>query len=453
MRAPTDRPNIILINCDDLGWGDLGCYGSTVNCTPAVDRLAAEGLRLTDFYQAASVCTPSRAALMTGCYPPRVGMAIADHGQWVLFPGHGRGLNPAEKTIATVLKEVGYATGVVGKWHLGDQPEFLPTRHGFDQYYGLPYSNDMGRMRGREDYPPLPLLRGEEVVQQQPDQTTLTERYVEESVRFVRAQRDRPFFLYFAHLWVHLPLLVPECFRVGSRNGAYGAAVACIDWALAALLHELDVLGLARNTIVVLTSDNGSNGKHGGSNGPLRGKKGQTWEGGMRLPCIVRWPGQIPAGSVSRELCTAMDLLPTFALAAGTCAPTDRTIDGRSILDLWRAPARTGTPHDAFAYYFKEELQAVRRGQWKLHVRSGELYDLAADVSETTDRRAQAPEVVAELERYAAGFRADLGDTATGVVGRGCRPPGQVADPRPLTAYDPAHPYVVALYDIDNGIG
>ena len=278
------QPNILLINCDDLGYGDLGCYGSTSNDTPVIDRMAEEGMRLTDFYMASPVCSPSRGAMMTGCYPPRIGFGDFD-GQWVLFPGQGLGLHPKERTIASLLKDAGYRTMLVGKWHCGDQPDFLPTRHGFDHYYGLPYSNDMGRQGGRDTYPPLPLLMEEEVLEAQPDQRSLTERYVEQAVRFMRKNRENPFFLYMAHMHVHLPHYAPERFERESRNGEYGAAVACVDWATGVLLHELKRLGLDEDTLVVFTSDNGSRGDRGGSNAPLRGSKGTTWEGG-------------PAGSV-----------------------------------------------------------------------------------------------------------------------------------------------------------
>ena len=236
-RDEGQRPNIILINCDDLGYGDLGCYGSTINSTPALDRMAREGMRFTDFYMASPVCSPSRGAMMTGCYPPRIGFG-AFEGRLVLFPGHAVGLNPEEITVARLLSDAGYATKLVGKWHCGDQPEFLPTRHGFDSYYGIPYSNDMGRQREDDTWPPLPLVRDEDVIQQQPDQAALTERYVEESVRFIRDNRDRPFFLYLAHMHVHLPIYPSARFMRESRNGRYGGAVACVDWATDVLLHE-----------------------------------------------------------------------------------------------------------------------------------------------------------------------------------------------------------------------
>lgn len=457
MRAPGDRPNVILINCDDLGYGDVGCYGSTVHATPHLDRMAAEGMRFTDFYMASPVCSPSRGAMLTGCYPPRIGLGTNQDGGVVLFPGDPVGLSPDEVTIARLLQQAGYATQLVGKWHLGDQPEFLPTRHGFDHYYGLPYSNDMGRQAGRPDrWPPLPLLRDEEVIQQQPDQTALTERYVEECVRFLRGHRHEPFFLYFAQMHVHLPLYAAPRFVAQSRNGRYGACVEAIDWSVGVLLHELESLGIDGHTLVLFTSDNGSRTKEGGSNAPLRGTKATTWEGGMRLPLIARWPGQIPAGSTCRQLATAMDLLPTLAGLAGTREPQDRVIDGRDIGPLLRGEPGAASPHEAFFYYWKNDLHAVRAGRWKLHLRRGgqsapvrELYDLAADVGETTNLYARHADVVAALTAHAEAARRDLGCAASGSDGMGCRPPGRVAAPTALTTYDPAHPYIVAMYDLD----
>jgi arylsulfatase A-like enzyme len=461
LRSATDRPNIILINCDDLGYGDLGCYGSDRNKTPALDRMAAEGMRFTDFYMGAPVCSPSRGALMTGCYPRRIGFATFD-GRWVLFPGQGVGLNPDEITIANLLKDQGYATKHVGKWHCGDQPEFMPTRFGFDSYYGLPFSNDMGRQRGRKNqYPPLPLLRDEEVVQEQPDQAALTERYVEECVRFIRENRDEPFFLYFAHMYVHRPLYAPQRFMEQSENGRYGAAVECVDWSVEVLMDELKRLGLDENTIMVFTSDNGSrNRDEGGSNAPLRGTKGTTWEGGMRLPCIVRWPGQVPAGQTCSELTASMDLLPTFANLAGTGEPDDRVIDGHDIAPLMLGEDGAESPWEEFYYYYRDRLDAVRRGRWKLRlefddegkmVPGGEqLYDLEADIGETTDLSDELPDVVEEMKAALDRGREELGDEATGAEGRNIRPIGRVDDPKPLTEYDPDHPYIIAIYDLED---
>ncbi|MEE2708649.1 MAG: sulfatase [Gemmatimonadota bacterium] len=446
-RPPQDRPNIILINCDDLGYGDLGCYGSSLHDTPTLDRMAAEGMRFTDFYVSAPVCTPSRAALMTGCYPRRVGLGTGD-GRWVLFPGDGVGLNPEEETIASVLKTRGYATKLVGKWHLGDQPEFLPKKHGFDSYYGLPYSNDMGRQITREHLPPLPLIRDDKVIQQQPDQVSLTELYVEECVRFIRDNRDQPFFLYFAHMYVHLPLYAPPQFLRGSKNGPYGAAVACIDWSTSVLMHELKHLGLDDNTLIIFTSDNGSRCREGGSNAPLRGTKGTTLEGGQRMPCIMRWPGQIAARVTCRELTTAMDILPTLAGFAEAPVPHDRMVDGKDIRPIMQGDPGARSEYDAFFYYLRDELQAVRSGQWKLHCITGALYDLTNDIGETENVAYARPDVVRNLEVKAAVCREDLGDSLYDMEGANCRPPGRVDNPKPLTEYDPDHPYIIATYDL-----
>jgi arylsulfatase A len=445
-------PNIILMNCDDLGYGDLGCYGSTQNRTPAIDCLADEGLRLTDFYMASPVCSPSRGAMLTGSYPPRIGFGEFD-GKWVLFPGQGLGLSRGELTIADLLRSVGYRTGMVGKWHCGDQPEFLPTRHGFDSYFGLPYSNDMGRQIGSPDlYCPLPLLRGEDVVEQQPDQRSLTGRYVDEAVRFLRAEPGRPFFLYFAHMHVHLPLYAAEQFVRASGNGDYGACLAAVDWSVAALRQEIRDLGIERDTLFIFTSDNGSRGDHGASNHPLRGTKGTTWEGGMRVPCILHWPGVIAPGRVSDRLTASMDFLPTFASLAGTSPPADRILDGTDQSSLVFGddgiPARS-----VFHYYMRNRLEAVRDCRWKLHVHKGDgsvmplLYDLSNDPGETCNLAAVMPDVVARLSVLVQSCRDDLGDEATGVAGRNCRAPGRVEHPVTLTAYDPDHPYIVAMYD------
>ena len=458
------QPNVVLINCDDLGYGDLGCYGSTRNKTPTLDRLAAEGVRFDSFYTASPVCSPARGALLTGCYPPRIGFGSFG-GLPVLFPGQGIGLPPTEVSLARVLSDAGYATQAIGKWHCGDQPEFQPTNHGFDHYLGLPYSNDMGRQAGRPEFlpemPPLPLIVDGEVVEQQPDQASLTSRYVAHALDFMRSTEGTPFFLYLAHMYVHVPIYVEERFAEQSTNGAYGAAVESIDWATSVILDELEAQGIAEDTIVIFTSDNGSLGDNpppwgspeplGGSNDPLRGTKGTTWEGGQRVPGIVRWPARIPAGRVSDEVVTAMDLAPTLAVLSGGQMPTDRVIDGRDIAALWFGDAPS--PHDAFFYYWMNDLEAVRSGRWKLHfAKRGEalheLYDLDADVGETLNVIDDHPDVVARLAELAEGARSSLGDARLERVGSEVRPIGRVDDPAPLTVYDPDHPYVVAEYDL-----
>jgi len=468
-----NKPNIILINCDDLGYGDLACYGSEVNKTPYLDKMAEEGVRFTDYHVMSPVCSASRAAMLTGCYPQRVGI------EGVLFPGDPIGLNLDEVTIADVLKGQGYRTKIVGKWHCGDQPEFLPINHGFDEYYGLPYSNDMGIQGPEEKHAnrvPLPLLRDEEVIQEQPDQRGLTERYTEECVRFIRdnasttstastgsgqarSGQSSPFFLYLAHMYVHVPLFVPQRFLEQAENGGYGGAVECIDWVAGVIFDELQRQGLDDNTMVIFTSDNGSRaGGEGGSNAPLRGTKFQTWEGGQRVPCIVRWPGKVPAGRTCDELITSMDFLPTFAKLTGTTAPQDITIDGKDISPLLFDEAGATSPHETFWHYRLGNLEAVRKGKWKLHVAKGkffniadepmnELYDLEADIGEENNLFDEHPEVVEELLAVFQAARKELGDTITGDEGSGKREVGRVENPVPLATYDENHPYIVAAYD------
>lgn len=450
------KPNIILINCDDLGYGDLGCYGSERNATPHLDQLAAGGMRFTNFYMAAPVCSASRAAMLTGCYPARIGF----DQYMVLWPGQAEGLNPNERTIAGHLKSAGYATKIVGKWHCGDQPEFLPTVHGFDEYFGIPYSNDMGRQVNAPDRPPLPLLRNQTVIQEQPDQRSITERYTDEALQFIHANRHQPFFLYLAHMYVHVPLFVPKQFLDKSRNGAYGGAVECIDWSTGVLLDALDRWGLADNTLVIFTSDNGSRaGGEGGSNHPCRGTKASTLEGGQRVPCLMRWPGRIKAGRTCAALARSIDFLPTLSRLAGVPVPADRKLDGVDLSPLLRDEQATA-PNDTLAYYWGSALAAIRVGDWKLHFqisgwgterepqRERVLYNLAEDIGETTNLYDQHPDVVRRLEAAADKIRAELGDSARGIAGPGKRPIGRVANPKPLTVYREGHPYMIALYDL-----
>ena len=429
--SPVERPNFIVIFCDDLGYGDLGCFGSETIRTPAVGRMAAEGMRLTSFYSTSGVCSPSRSSLMTGCYPRRVNLHQNHKNLCVLFPADRKGLNPEETTIAEVLKGAGYATMCIGKWHLGDQAEFLPTRQGFDAYFGIPYSNDMGRKAI-----PLPLVRNDRVIEAPAKQATLTKRYTEEAVKFIEANKEGPFFLYLPHTFPHVPLFASERFRGKSKGGKYGDAVEEIDWSTGEILAALKRAGIDDRTLVVFTSDNGASR---GSNAPLRGKKGSTDEGGMRVPCVVRWPGKVPAGTASAEVTVTMDLLPTFARLAGAKLPEGRVLDGRDIGPILSGKEGATSPHEAFCYYQMDQLQAVRSGKWKLHLAleskkrnwgkpigrvDVRLFDLEADVHEDRDVSAGNPEVVKRLLDLAERARRDLGDV--GRKGEGQRPAGWV---------------------------
>lgn len=456
-RSKTRSPNIILINCDDLGYGDLGCYGSQRNDTPHVDQLATEGVRFTDFYMASPVCSASRAAMLTGCYAQRIGFADYE----VLHPGQAQGLSTTESTIATQLKQAGYDTKIIGKWHCGDQPTFLPTNHGFDEYFGIPFSNDMGRQANRLGSPPLPLLRNDEVIQQQPDQRGITERYVDESLQFMRRDREGPFFLYLAHMYVHVPLFIPKPFLDISRNGAYGGAVACIDWSMGMIDAELHRLGIKDETLVIFTSDNGSRARdEGGSNAPLRGTKAQTWDGGQRVPCIMRWPGQIAAGTTCEGIASSIDLFATLSELVGVPLPADRKLDSISLAETMLEGKPT--KRNVFAYYRCASLEAVRKGDWKLHfwkaewaAENGEdkqmlpkLYNLREDVGEHRNVYERHPEVVAEIEVAAEAFRRVFGDRRLAREGTEIRDIGLCKNPEPLTKYDENHPYMIACYDL-----
>jgi len=432
------KPNFVFIFTDDQGYADLGCFGSTTIKTPNVDRMAAEGMKLRDYY-AAPVCSPSRASLMTGCYPRRVGIDRAG-GKNVLYPGQPEGLSANEITIAKLLKGRGYATACIGKWHLGDQPPFLPTSHGFDYYFGIPFSNNMGNMYG---LPPLPLMRGDKVIEENPKQALLTQRYTAEAVDFIKAHKDRPFFLYLPHTMPHAPVAASEKFRGRTTRGAYGDSIEEIDWSTGQILDTLKQLGLDDKTLVMFVSDNGGPG--GGDNTPLRGGKGSTQEGGIRVCAVARWPGKIPAGTVCKEIASNMDILPTFAKLAGAEPPKDRIIDG---VDIW--PLLSGQAgakgRETFFYYSMDSLQAVRSGKWKLVVVEQErktitrldtpkLYDLEKDIGETADVAAQNPDVVKRLAGQIEKCRADLGDRD--VPGKNCRPVGYYKDAKTLTSKQP----------------
>ena len=467
-----NKPNVIIINCDDLGYGDIRCYGSEKHSTPNLDCMAREGARFTDFYMSTSVCSPSRASLLTGCYPKRIGFSRFKRTDGrkddvVLFPGDCYGLNPEEITIAQVLKDSGYSTMLIGKWHCGDQEAFLPANFGFESYYGIPYSNDMGiNTLGNTDiksywrdricsYPPLPILKDKKVVDEQPDQSTLTEKYLDIAIKFIKDNKDKPFFLYFAHMYVHNPIYAPERFLDNTKNGPYGAAVECIDWAAGEIIKELKELDIDDNTIVIFTSDNGSDGIMGGSNTPLKGLKTTCWEGGLRVPCIIRWPGKIKKGTVSSEVTTVMDFLPTLAGIAGAETPKDRTIDGMDISGILYG--NDNVKSRPFFYYYCGNLQAVRSGDFKYFAGSPDypeaLYNLKDDISESTDLMQKYPSIIKEMKKLLDEARTDMGDDLRGIKGKDTRPAGKVEDPVPLTEYDPANPYVVSEYDMTCVLG
>jgi arylsulfatase A-like enzyme len=401
------QPNIIFILADDLGYTDLSCYGAQKIRTPNLDRLAAGGIKFTDFYATANVCTPSRTSLLTGCYPKRVGMH-----QGVIMPQHHWGLHPDEITIAELLRERGYATACVGKWHLGEEPETMPLRQGFDFYFG-----PMGGNHAVSD-----LYRGNEVIEKKSelDQSRLTQRYTEEAVNFIRASKDRPFFLYFAHSAIHIPLVSSAEFQGKSKSGKYGDMAEEMDWSIGCVLDELKALGLEQNTLVVFTSDNG---QFWAAAPPLHGGKGSTWEAGHRVPCIARLPGRIPANTSTKEMAVLFDWPVTLAALVGTVFPADRKIDGRNLLPVLEGKTLQTPLHDSFVFYSRAgRVSAIRKGHWKLHVLAPELkhagklppealpdvipaeplpwlFDLAADISETNNIAAQRPEVVDELRK------------------------------------------------------
>ena len=421
--GPGVPPNIVIILADDLGYGDPSCYGHPTIQTPNIDRMAREGMRFTQFYSAASLCTPSRAGLMTGRLPIRSGLTR------VLFPWSEGGIQDSEITIADLLKKSGYATMCVGKWHLGHRRRYLPTRHGFDGYFGIPYSNDMSKATQPtaswvDRTPPTPLMRGEEVIEQEPDQRYLTRRYTEEAIRFIResCSAGRPFFLYLPHTFPHMPLFASERFRGKSLRGLYGDVVEELDWSVGEILAELGRLGVDGSTLVAFTSDNGP---ATGSAGLLRDQKASTFEGGMRVPFIARWPGRIPAAVTTPAFGATMDLLPTCAKLAGATLPADRTYDGDDL-----APVLLGnsTGREPLFFYYSnldddQGLKAVRKGRWKLHTSIGSfrkapllrdesgpplLFDLNEDPSEQRNLAGAKPEIVNELQAVMETHKASV---------------------------------------------
>jgi len=433
-------PNIVFILCDNLGYGDTGCYGSSQHRTPHIDQLAAEGLRLTSFYSASGVCTPSRAALMTGCYPRRVGLDWTDPDGHVLRPVSPNGLHPDEVTIAEVLKSAGYATTCIGKWHLGDQLSFLPTRQGFDSWFGIPYSDDMTPRPGR-NWPALPLMRNDRVVEAPVDRDLLTRKYTDAACRFIEQNSDGPFFLYIPHAMpgsTREPF-ASEDFRGKSANGAYGDSVEELDWSTGQILDTLKRRGIDDRTLVVWTSDNGAPRRNPvqGSNAPLGGWGYSVAEGGMRVPCIIRWPDVVPAGTVSDAVTSMMDWLPTFASICERQLDPNRRRDGFDIAALLKDPRHTESPYDVFLYYHRNELQAARSGKWKVYLTisaSSEavpqrMYDLDADPGESSDVLQSQPDIAASIAAAATAKAADLGSGEQ--RGPGIRTVGRVDQPGP----------------------
>ena len=404
--AATDEdrpPNVVIFFTDDQGFGDLSCFGHPTIHTPNVDRMAAEGVKLTQFYVASPVCSPSRAALLTGCYPKRVGMH-----EHVIFPAYDHGLHPDETTIADVLSDAGYATGCFGKWHLGHRPGLLPTSQGFDTFFGIPYSNDMSqfhRPEGNGYRHSLPLLRDEAVIEWEPDQRLLTRRCTEEAVAFIDAHADEPFFVYVPHAMPHIPIYASEAFAGRSPRGTYGDVIEEIDWSVGEVLDALDRHGVGDETLVIFTTDNGPwlpYKEQGGSAGLLAGGKGGNLEGGQRVPFVARYPDRIPAGLVQRAVATTMDLLPTIAGLAGVTLDRDRPIDGHDIMPLLEGLEGVESPTASFLYYTSRgELAGIRRGRWKLLLEPGTLHDVESDVGEQWNRADRHPEIVAELRRLA----------------------------------------------------
>ena len=456
--ASEGPPNIVFIFVDNLGYGDIEPFGATTIRTPNLNRMAEEGRKFTHFYVTAGVCTPSRASAMTGCYAQRVGMHYNERDQHVLRPISPYGLNPDEVTIAEILKEQGYATTCIGKWHLGDQEPFLPTRQGFDSYLGIPYSDDMTARVWEPDgstWPPLPLMENESVIEAPVDRDYLTKRYTERALEFIESNKERPFFLYMPQAMpgsTRAPYASPE-FRGKSEAGPWGDAVEELDWSVGEILDKLVELGIDENTLVVWTSDNGSpmvtspGGPYRGTNAPLYGQGYTTAEGAFRVPTLFWWPGKIAESAICSELATTMDLLPTFARLAGAEPPKDRVIDGHDIRPLIFGEKGAKTPYEAFYYYNRDQLQAVRSGAWKLflpleksmrHPRyprsytgptEAFLFNVVEDVGCSRNVAADYPEVVARLELLAEQARKDLGDLD--LSGSGQRRRGQVENPVP----------------------
>ena len=457
-------PNIIVIYMDDMGYADVSCFGAQGYQTPNIDRLAKEGRKFTNFHVAQAVCSASRTALLTGCYPNRVGI----HG--ALGPNSKHGINANEMTLAEVVKQKGYATAAVGKWHLGHLPQFLPTQHGFDEYYGLPYSNDMWPYHperpknNKGGFPKLPMMENDKIIDDDvtaEDQTHLTTDYTAKAVSFIERSKNKPFLLYLAQSMVHVPLFVSDKFKGKSGKGLFTDVMMEVDWSVGQVLDTLDKNGLTENTWVIFSSDNGpwlSYGDHAGSAGPLREGKGTSWEGGTRVCGLMRWPGKIPAGTTSDAMMMTIDMLPTIAATVGADLPK-HDIDGKNVWPLIIGGPEVKNPHDFYAtYYEQNQLQVITSsdGQWKLQlphkyrlldttqpkasggipvkykqgeITTPELYDLYADISESKNVAADHPEIVSKLQAYAKAMRAELGDSLMKQPkGSGTREAGQSAE-------------------------
>lgn len=406
VRPGESPPNFIIIFADDQGYQDLGCFGSRNIKTPNIDSMAAQGTKFTDFYVAAPLCTPSRAALMTGRYPRRVGLA-----RGVLRPDSQRGIDPAVTTIAELLKSRGYATCCVGKWHLGFVGSYRPTRQGFDYYYGLYHNLDEPEAKHFDDVGGVPIMRNDKVALQPATPDMLTELYTREAIGFIRRNKDTPFFLYLAHTMPHVPLGVSKKFAGKSAGGLYGDVIECLDWSTGQILDALRELGLDSNTIVIYTSDNGPSPRATGSALPLRGRKNTTFEGGMRVPCVMWAPGRIPAGKICGEVATSMDFYPTFAKLAGAALPSGQVIDGKDIYPLMTVQSGIRSPHETFFFHDgRGRLKAVRAGKWKLHLgKEPVLNDLRSDISEAKNVAAEHPDVVKRLSKLATDFDMEAG--------------------------------------------